>query len=303
VLWRRKYLRQIKQFRAEGRTIYYLDETWVNAGHTIQKVLKDQTVGSRKEAFLRGLSTGLQNPAGKGKRLILLHIGSDKGVVDSGKLVFESKSTKDYHEEMDGKRFELWFRDILPHLDPNCIIVMDNAPYHSVKAELVPTKSWTKECIKEWLRSKNIKYDDSRLKLELYLISPALRDACNRYKIDEIAATSGRQVLRLPPYHCALNPIELVSSQIKGHVARNNRRFTLGEVRRLMEEAMQEVTPQKWKACVQHVIEKEEVKMWNLDCLTEETVERLVIDVNNSSGVSDSDEDMDGIEPYDDVSG
>jgi hypothetical protein len=35
--------------------------------------------------------------------------------------------------------------------------------------------------------------------------------------------------------------------------------------------------------------------MWNLDCLTEETVERLVIDVNNSSGVSDSDEDMDGI--------
>jgi hypothetical protein len=97
VLWRRKYLRQIKQFRAEGRTIYYLDETWVNACHTIQKVLKDQTVGSRKEAFLRGLSTGLQNPAGKGKRLILLHIGSDKGFVNSGKLVLESVKKQPRH--------------------------------------------------------------------------------------------------------------------------------------------------------------------------------------------------------------
>lgn len=32
VLWRIKYLKQIKKFRDEGRPIYYLDETWVNAG-------------------------------------------------------------------------------------------------------------------------------------------------------------------------------------------------------------------------------------------------------------------------------
>jgi hypothetical protein len=79
-------------------TVYYLDETWITVGLTLQKVLKDETVVSRKEAFLRGLSTGLQNPTGKGKRLILLHIGSDKVFVDCGKLVFESKSTKDCHE-------------------------------------------------------------------------------------------------------------------------------------------------------------------------------------------------------------
>lgn len=34
VLWRRDYLRRIRQYRRENRKIYYLDETWVNAGHT-----------------------------------------------------------------------------------------------------------------------------------------------------------------------------------------------------------------------------------------------------------------------------
>lgn len=32
IVWRRNYLRQIKQYREEGRLVYYLDETWVNAG-------------------------------------------------------------------------------------------------------------------------------------------------------------------------------------------------------------------------------------------------------------------------------
>jgi predicted O-methyltransferase YrrM len=46
---------------------------------------------------------------------------------------------------MDGKWFELWFRHILPYLDPNCIAILDNALYHGDKAENVPSKSWTKE--------------------------------------------------------------------------------------------------------------------------------------------------------------
>lgn len=41
VLWRRRYLRQ---YRAEGRKFYYLDETWVNAGHTTPKIWHDTTV-------------------------------------------------------------------------------------------------------------------------------------------------------------------------------------------------------------------------------------------------------------------
>ncbi|KAJ8954498.1 hypothetical protein NQ317_011550, partial [Molorchus minor] len=37
VAWRRKYLRQIKKYREEKRSIFYLDETWVNEGHVRSK--------------------------------------------------------------------------------------------------------------------------------------------------------------------------------------------------------------------------------------------------------------------------
>ena len=44
VVWRRDYLRKIKKFRQEGRKIYYLDETWVNAGHTKARVWVDNSL-------------------------------------------------------------------------------------------------------------------------------------------------------------------------------------------------------------------------------------------------------------------
>lgn len=69
------------------------------------KAWLDTTVKNKRQAFQDGLSAGRKAPTRKGKRLIVLHIGSDKGFVEDGLLLFESKSTKDYHEEMDGERF------------------------------------------------------------------------------------------------------------------------------------------------------------------------------------------------------
>jgi len=106
VCWRRKYLESIKHYRLSGRPIYYLDETWVNAGETSTKSWVDTTVTSPRDAFLRGLTTGPKEPSGKGKRLIVLHIGSSDGFVPGGLLSFESKkNTLDYHDEMNGARF------------------------------------------------------------------------------------------------------------------------------------------------------------------------------------------------------
>lgn len=44
-------------------------------GHTMIKVWQDESIKSKKEAHRQGLSTGVKNPSGKGKRLIILHIG------------------------------------------------------------------------------------------------------------------------------------------------------------------------------------------------------------------------------------
>jgi len=77
--------------------------------------------------------TGQKNPSAKGKRLIVVHIGSSDGFVAGGLLVFESKkNTSDYHDEMNGNSFYDWFSSILPLLKENVVVVMDNTPYHSV---------------------------------------------------------------------------------------------------------------------------------------------------------------------------
>lgn len=50
-------------------------------------------------------------------------------------MVFQSKSTDDYHEAMNSDEFEEWIMRILPLLAENCVIVMENAPFHCVKLE------------------------------------------------------------------------------------------------------------------------------------------------------------------------
>jgi len=110
ICWRRNYLRKLRQYRAEGRKIYFTDETWVTSGHTTSKAWVDTTVESAKQAYLQGKSTGPNNPTSKGKRLIVLHISSETGFVDGGAYVFPASKTSDYHDEMNGEVFRAWFK-------------------------------------------------------------------------------------------------------------------------------------------------------------------------------------------------
>jgi hypothetical protein len=77
--------------------------------------------------------TGLKDACGKGKRSIMLPIGSDEGFVDGGVLLFEGSKSGDYHQEMNAT--------ILKTLPNNAVIVLDNASYHSRKVEKIPTTS------------------------------------------------------------------------------------------------------------------------------------------------------------------
>lgn len=78
------------------------------------------------------------------------------------------------------------------------------------------------------------------------------------YVIDELVKKSGRLILRLPPYHCNLNPIELVWAQVKQHVAVNNRTYSIEEVKQLLCDGIAGVTAEKWNNnCINHVIREE----------------------------------------------
>ena len=100
VVKRRNFLRDIRQLREEGRPIVYLDETWVNQHHSRVRAWED-TEEERTMA---------ETPSGKGKRLILLHVGSNEGfLAEECKLLFVGrKDSADYHAEMNSEHFEEW---------------------------------------------------------------------------------------------------------------------------------------------------------------------------------------------------
>lgn len=275
VIWRSKYLETIRKYRDEGRTIYYTDETWVNAGECTSKTWVDQTVKHSRDAFLKGLTAGAKNPTGKGKRLIVVHIGSERGFVHKGLLSFESKKNSlDYHDEMNGDTYFDWLKNVLPLLDDNCIIVMDNASYHSVKSEKFPTLAWKKCDIEKWLEEKGETFVRPINKPRLMELVNKIKPQYNSYMIDEYVKLQGKEVLRLPPYHCELNPIELALAFVKKHVKMNNSTFKLADVHKLLHEGVEKCTPEMWKNFVHHT-QKEEARFWEIDFVVYDVLERM----------------------------
>ena len=148
-----------------------------------------------------------------------------------------------------------------------------------------------------FLKEKNIHFEDSWIKPELMGVIQSVKHKYEGYRIDSIVQKAGHTVLRLPPYHCKLNPIELVWSQVKGYVARNKTNFKLETVEKLLQEGIAEVTPEKCERCVRHVM-GEEKKLWDLDFIVDGIEERFVINVNGDS--DSSDDSLSGIEAMED---
>lgn len=184
---------------------------------------------------------------------------------------------------MNAASFEKWFSKILPNLEENCVIVLDNAPYHSRKQEKIPTTASKKCVIQDWLRSKGISFNDNMLKVQLLSIVKEHKKTYNKYVVDEMAKAQNKTVLRLPPYHCELNPIELIWADIKNYVADKNKTFKFADTKELFNEAVTSITSEKWQKCVQHVQQKVEQRMWHLDNLIEIQVEPLIINVDENS--------------------
>jgi transposase len=65
-------------------------------------------------------------------------------------------------------------------------------------------------------------FPDDSLKRELLQTVDSVRSEYTSSVVDEMAKQRGVTVCRLPPYHCELNPIELVCSQIEIHAAAHN---------------------------------------------------------------------------------
>ncbi|XP_072380739.1 uncharacterized protein [Diabrotica undecimpunctata] len=163
---------------------------------------------------------------------------------------------------MDGHLFENWFKTkLLPNISDKTVIVMDNALSHSKKLKRIPNNYDNKEEIKEWLRSRDIYFEEDYLKSKLLDIVAHFKSQYDERIVDDMAKSKNVKLLRLPPYHCELNPIVLVWSEIKRFVAKHNTNFTIS-------------------------IQKQ---MWNIDNLLD-NIDPVIINLNDDSG-NESEED------------
>jgi hypothetical protein len=190
---------------------------------------------------------------------------------------------------MNQTSFNEWFSDwLLPNIPANSYIVMDNAKYHNAVTEKIPTASVKKSVMQEWLTSRGVEYETKMTKKQLFILIQQ-QNATATYVNDELAKSQGHQLIRLPPYHCELNPIEMVWSQVKGYVARQNSEFKISEVEKLLQEGVKEVTPVNWAKCDQRV-QRTEQRMRDIEglfCPSAEQIEPVRFRVTTE----DSDED------------
>ena len=73
-----------------------------------------------------------------------------------------------------------------------------------------PSNSWRKDRLKKWLEAKDVDFPPKALKPELWALAKAKAAEEPKYRVDDIIKEAGHTPLRLPPYHCDLNPIERI---------------------------------------------------------------------------------------------
>ena len=101
------------------------------------------------------------------------------------------------------------------------------------------------------------------------MLKSELLELCTRlaptpeYQLDTLAAEYGMTILRTPPYHPELQPIETCWAVVKNYMA-DNCDFTMKGLRERLPEGFAKVTPQTCQEIIAKVNEQEG-KYWTED--------------------------------------
>jgi hypothetical protein len=103
---------------------------------------------------------------------------------------------------------------------------------------------------------------DDCLKAELVEILEKVAPAPT-YALDELAREQGHEILRTPPYHPELQPIETCWAVVKNQLARKSK-FTMAHLLEQLDDAFDSVTEETCSGLIKKVREVED-KYWTED--------------------------------------
>ncbi|CAH2087754.1 unnamed protein product [Euphydryas editha] len=203
---------------------------------------------------------------------------------------------------MNKNNFNKWLEEkLLPNLPPRSLIVMDNASYHTIAVNKAPTMSSTKDQMQNWIKSKGLTYLPTMVKAQLYEIVKEHKEPI-KYEADLMLEKHGHKVVRLPPYHCDLNPIELIWSVLKRRIAVKNVGQEAKNIVKITEEAFSSITAEEWKKDCEHV-KKIEDKYYHEGISVDREIDNFIIELggDDSDTADDTDEShVSDLDPLDD---
>lgn len=184
---------------------------------------------------------------------------------------------------MNHNNFMAWVqKQLLPNLPEKSVLVIDNAAYHNVPVKKNVTSSKKEEML-NWLIEKGLPANPKLTKPELYeIIKENKFRFPPQYKLDQLLESHGHRVLRLPPYHPELNPIEKIWALVKTWVAAHNITFKLADTEALTRQKFENITEQEWYNICQH-IKKYEDELIKKEHLFDDTFDHLRFTVNTGS--------------------
>jgi len=257
---RQRYLRRMRRNRTKPiRPEVYLDESYVNKNHS-----NDFTW------YSSGDGAWIQKPTGKGDRLIIMNAMTKNGWIPNAKVVFKSsRKTGDYHGQMNGELFYQWFVDkLLANIPDNSLIIMDNASYHNILTnDSAPTPACSKDRIRTWLEANKVPCREDCLKVELVEMLKKIAPEPT-YEVDVVARKLGHEVIRTPPYHPELQPIEICWGLLKNEIARHCD-FTMDNLKIQLEQSFEKVTAKTCQKIIQKVRTIEDT-FWEEDAALDE---------------------------------
>jgi len=219
--WALDYVLKKKEFEQRGRKGLYTDETWFNTADNDHYGWQHKQIKQTQVKVKHGQ---------KGARFIVLHLMDENGFLKGCDVIFHDKDPlEDYHRSMNAELYENWIKFLVEsnRIPSYSFLVMDNARYHNRLVKMKPNQSWIKSDIIAFIVKEcdDIQLDidtlKSRTKVQLLDLvrNSSFKSA---YAVDEILSQHDIEVLRLPPYYCELNPIELAWGGLKRKVRKRN---------------------------------------------------------------------------------
>jgi hypothetical protein len=186
---------------------------------------------------------------------------------------------------------------------------MDNASYHTRNLIPMPTQNSRYDDMTVFCDEIGIKYpierttSDQRVRDWIqkdafwrYWVKPHVEKLPTMYAAEAIASEFEVEILRLPPYHCFFNPIEMAWGVVKGHVAKKNSCEKVAKklelVKELLNDSLNAVQKETFINWIRHAKDKEELYR-KADAVQVDRVQPLVIsNDDDTSDEDDEDEDV-----------